>query len=251
MKRGEPMNVIFTGMNGTVAPVVAKTFEAHGVHVIAYDRSVVSTTDENQIKAFIQASDPKALFHFATGPLEWAELLAKITFELGVQMIYISTISVFDSKLSQAPYTPDMEPTAQDDYGQYKANSEKAVMAANPNASIYRLSWQITNSVTNNGMLRFIKEQIDRQGEMRASRTYYPSAAFLTDTADAVYDTWVRLGQGIYHMNSNDNVSFYDLIVYLAKQYDWIVVNDKAKASRDHRMIDERVRIKKLSEYLS
>ncbi len=245
------MNVIFTGMNGTVAPVVATTFEANDIRVIAYDRTVVSTTDENQIKEFIKASQPKALFHFATGPLEWAELLAKITFELDVQMIYISTISVFDSKLSQAPYTPDMEPTAQDEYGKYKANSEKAVLAANPNASVYRLSWQITNSVSNNGILRFIKEQMDRQGEMRASRSYYPSAAFLTDTADAVYDTWTRLGNGIYHMNSNDNVSFYDLIVYLAKQYDWIVVNDKAKASRDHRMIDERVKIKKLSEYLS
>jgi dTDP-4-dehydrorhamnose reductase len=166
-------------------------------------------------------------------------------------MIYISTISVFDSKLSQAPYTPEMEPTAQDDYGMYKANSEKAVLAANPKASIYRLAWQITGEVDNNGMLRFIKEQIDRQGEMRASRTYYPSAAFLTDTADSVYDTWTRLGQGIYHFNSNDSVSFYDLIVYLAKEYDWIVVNDKAKASRDHRMVDDRVRIKKLSEYVA
>ena len=244
------MNVIFTGMNGTVAPVVAATFENNGVTVIKYDRDKISTTDRAQIKEFITSNSPKALFHFATGPLEWAELLASITYELGVQMIYISTISVFDSKLSQAPYTPDMEPTAQDDYGMYKANSEKAVMVANPDASIYRLSWQITGEVDNNGMLRFIKEQIDRQGEMRASRTYYPSAAFLTDTAAAVYDTWSRLGQGIYHFNSNDNVSFYDLIVYLATKYEWIVVNDKAKASRDHRMVDERVRIKKLSEYV-
>jgi dTDP-4-dehydrorhamnose reductase len=244
------MNVIFTGMNGTVAPIVASTFKENGVNVITYDRNLISTTDEAQVRAFIIANEPKALFHFATGPMEWAELLAKITYELGVQMIYISTISVFDSKLSQAPYTPEMEPTAQDDYGMYKANSEKAVMAANPTASIYRLAWQITGEVDNNGMLRFIKEQIDRQGEMRASRTYYPSAAFLTDTADAVYDTWTRLGQGIYHFNSNDSVSFYDLIVYLATKYDWIVVNDKAKASRDHRMVDDRVRIKKLSEYL-
>lgn len=245
------MKVLFTGMNGTVAPVVADEFRQQGVEVVAYDRSQVSITNEAEIKQFIETVQPQALFHFATGPLEWAELLAKITYELGIQMIYISTISVFDSKLSQAPYTPDMEPTAQDDYGKYKANSEKAVMKAHPGASIYRLAWQITGQVDNNGMLRFIKEQIDRQGEIRASRTYYPSAAFVTDTAAAVYDTWTRLGQGIYHFNSNDNVSFYDIIVYLAKSYPWIIVNDKAKASRDHRMVDDRVRIKKLSEYLT
>ena len=56
------MNVIFTGMNGTVAPVVAKTFEANGVTVRAYDRSVVSTTDEHQIKDLLHLINRKRCF---------------------------------------------------------------------------------------------------------------------------------------------------------------------------------------------
>ena len=244
------MAVLFTGMNGTVAPAVAKVFEAKGISVIPYDRTKVSIEDEAQIRSFLSSSAPEAVIHFATGPMEWSERLARITKELSIRFIYISTISVFDGKVTPAPYYPDTPASATDDYGKYKADSERLVLETNSEASIYRLAWQITDDVNNNGMLRFIKEQIDRQGEARASRSYYPSAAYLTDTADAVYDAYINLPSGIYHFNSNDDLSFYEIIELLQKQYPWIVLNDKAKFSRDHRMLDDRVKIKKLRDYL-
>ena len=244
------MSVIFTGMNGTVAPAVAKVFQAHGEQVVAFDRQVVSIDDVGEMTSFIQSVQPQAVFHFATGPIQWAKDLATICKQLQIRFVYISTISVFDGKVTAAPYYPDTPTSATDEYGKYKADSEQAVLEIDPQASVYRLSWQITDDVTNNGMLRFLKEQMDRQGEVRASRSYYPSAAFLTDTADAVYHAFTQLPAGIYHFNSNDDVSFYDIIEHLATKFPWIVVTDKAKFARDHRMLDERVSIKKLRDYL-
>jgi dTDP-4-dehydrorhamnose reductase len=244
------MKVLFTGMNGTVAPAVAAVFRHHGVEVIPYDRNHVSIDDLSQIQAFFTKEQPDAVFHFATGPMAWAGLLATASAQLAIRFVYISTISVFDGKVTPAPYYPTTPTSATDDFGKYKADSEQLVMANNPSASIYRLAWQITGAVDNNGMLRFLKEQMDRQGEVRASRSYYPSAAFLEDTAAAVYDAFTRLAPGVYHFNSNDDVSFYDIIVHLSTRYPWIVVNDKAKFARDHRMLDERVSIKKLRDYL-
>jgi len=244
------MSVLFTGMNGTVAPAVATVFKDHGEDVVAFDRQRVSIDDVAQMTSFIQSIQPSAVFHFATGPLAWAKDLATITQQLHIPFVYISTISVFDGKVTPAPYYPTTPTSATDDYGKYKADSEQAVLAVYPQASIYRLAWQITDDVNNNGMLRFLKEQMDRQGEVRASRSYYPSAAFLTDTADAVYHAYKHLPFGIYHFNSNDDVSFYDIIEHLATKFPWIVVTDKAKFARDHRMLDERVSIKKLRDYL-
>jgi dTDP-4-dehydrorhamnose reductase len=244
------MSLIFTGMNGTVAPAVAKAFQEHGEEIVAFDRQVVAIDDVAQMTSFIKSVQPEAVFHFATGPIEWAKELATITKQLNIPFVYISTISVFDGKVTPAPYYPDTPTSATDDFGKYKADSEQAVLQIYPQASIYRLSWQITDDVTSNGMLRFLKEQMDRQGEVRASRSYFPSAAFLTDTADAVYDAYQNLPPGIYNFNSNDDVSFYDIIEYLATKYPWIIVTDKAKFARDHRMLDERVSIKKLRDYL-
>jgi dTDP-4-dehydrorhamnose reductase len=244
------MSVVFTGMNGTVAPAVAKVFEANGIKVVPYDRSTVSIENESEIRDFLLSTKPDAVLHFATGPIEWSERLARLTNELSIRFVYISTISVFDGKVTQAPYYPDTPTSATDDYGKYKADSERQVQLINPEASIYRLAWQITDHTENNGMLRFLKEQMDRQGEVRASRSYYPSAAFLTDTADAVYYAYQHLPSGIYHFNSNDDLSFYDIIELLQRQYPWIVLNDKAKFSRDHRMLDDRIPIKKLRDYL-
>ena len=244
------MSVVFTGMNGTVAPAVAKVFEANGIRVIPYDRSKVSIDNKSEIRNFLVASQADAVLHFATGPIEWSERLAKLTNELSIRFVYISTISVFDGKVTPAPYYPNTPPSATDDYGKYKADSERHVQTINPNASIYRLAWQITDRTDNNGMLRFLKEQMDRQGEVRASRSYYPSAAFLTDTADAVYYAYQHLPSGIYHFNSNDDLSFYEIIELLQRQHSWIVLNDKAKFSRDHRMLDDRIPIKKLRDYV-
>ncbi len=244
------MSLIFTGMNGTVAPAVAKVFIEHGEEIVAFDRQVVSIDDVAQMTSFIESVQPEAVFHFATGPIEWAKDLATITKQLKIPFVYISTISVFDGKVTPAPYYPDTPTSATDEYGKYKADSEQAVLEIYPQASVYRLAWQITDDVTNNGMLRFIKEQMDRQGEVRASRSYFPSAAFLTDTAEAVHDAYHHLPPGIYHFNSNDDVSFYDIIEHLATKFPWIVVTDKAKFARDHRMLDERVKIKKLRDYL-
>ena len=61
------MKAIVTGMNGTVAPVLARTLIDAGHTVIAWDRSRVPTDNREAVRDFIHGEHPDWFFHVATG----------------------------------------------------------------------------------------------------------------------------------------------------------------------------------------
>ena len=52
------MKAIIIGMNGTVAPVFADVLAKHDVKTVAWDRTKVSTTDEFQMRTFLETERP-------------------------------------------------------------------------------------------------------------------------------------------------------------------------------------------------
>lgn len=240
---------IFTGMHGTVAPVVAKTFESHGIEVVSYDRERVTVDQPIVIKTFLQTEQPDYFLHFAMGSPEWANLLASLCQSLGIYFVYISTVSVYDGNLP-GPYTIDSIADAKDSYGSYKRSSEVMVLDANPKSYILRLSWQIGVSPGSNQMIDFLKKEMDQKGVVHASSKWYPSATFIQDTAASIYDIITRLKPDIYLINANDRYSFYDIVSYLKTIHPWIHVKESTDFVQDMRMIDDRVIVKKLSSYI-
>jgi dTDP-4-dehydrorhamnose reductase len=241
------VKAIFTGLNGTVAPEVAKYFRSRGIEVIQYDRNVIPVDNAFEIEAFLKLHQPKMFLHFAMGTPEWAGLLAKLTFKLKIKFIYISTVSVYSGK-QKGPITIDTLPDAEDNYGKYKRVSEETVLNHNKDAYILRIGWQIGIKPGSNNMIDYLYKEMEKSSVIKASSKWYPSCSFMEDTASGIYDAITNHKEGIYLINSNDHFSFFEIVNHLSKIHPTIKVLEQKDFIQDIRMIDNRIKIKKLSE---
>jgi dTDP-4-dehydrorhamnose reductase len=241
------MKVIITGMNGTVAPEVAKFFTARGVDVVTFDRSKIDINNEKIIADFLTDEKPNWFLHLATGPAEWAERVAKICSEQNIKFLFTSTVSVF-SEHSSGPYTIGSIPNAEDDYGKYKRECEQKIKAVNPEAYIVRLGWQIGQSVGSNHMFDFLERSMAENGFIEASVKWYPSCSFLEDTAEALYDIVLHFPSDLYLLNSNKRSTFYDIVRAIDSGNNRWKVTPGSSPNRDDRMFDERVSMISIEE---
>ncbi|KDN58413.1 MAG: sugar nucleotide-binding protein [Exiguobacterium sp.] len=245
------MKAIITGMNGTVAPVVATTLERHGIEPIAWDRSKVSIEKESDMRAFIESVQPDYFLHIGMGPVESAANLARLCGEYDIPFLFTSTVSVFSDNVT-GPITPDTRPDAEDEYGSYKRACEQAIARANPGAQIVRLGWQIGDRPGSNNMMDFFEKEMEQKGVIVASTHWYPSCSFLQDTADALFDILTKRGPGMYQLNGNTSHSLYDIASALAERHDrpWRIERaDEPK--RDNRMVDTNCRIAPITNRLA
>ena len=241
------MKAIFTGLNGTVAPEVAKYFRSKKVEVIQYDRNVIPVDNEYEIESFLKLHQPDLFLHFAMGTPEWAGLLAKLSKKLKIKFVFISTVSVYSGK-SKGPITLSTTPDAEDNYGKYKRVSEDKVLENNKDAYILRIGWQIGIQPGTNNMIDYLYKEMDKNGEIKASSKWYPSCSFMEDTAAGIFDAIQNHSNGTYLINSNDSFSFYEIVSNLKKIHPNFKVTEQRDFIQDIRMIDERIHIKKLSE---
>ena len=224
------MKIIITGMNGTVAPWIAKVYKSKGYEIVSYDRNQVSTEDYEAILKFIETIDPRVIIHCALGPLAWAETLAKICHMLDITFVYTSTVSVYSNQ-QKGPFVVSDPVIPNDDYGTYKKNCEDACLAINPKSYILRLGWQIGYDANQNQMLNFIYEAMKKDGVCKLSSRFYPSASFLEDTAKAIYNVVLNLPPDIYLVNSNHKYSLYEIGLYLKKLHPLIKIEEIGRAS--------------------
>lgn len=242
------MKAIITGMNGTVAPVVAQTFKQHGYEIIPYDRSIIPVDDEEAILSFVQKHNPRVILHLALGPKEWGEMLAKICKELDITFVYISTVSVY-SNAQKGPFVATDEPLPNDDYGKYKKASEDLIKAANDQSYILRIGWQIGTEAGSNNMIDFFQKQMNEHGVIKVSSRFYPSCSFITDTASAIYELITNHSPDLYLINSNHTYSLYEIGLYIKKKHPLFKFQEDQGFQYDNRMFDVRVPIKKMTEY--
>jgi len=241
------MKAIFTGLNGTVAPIVSEYFKSQGSHIIGYDRSIISTDNRFEIESFIKMHQPDAILHFAMGAPEWAEMLADISNHMNIKFVFISTSSVYDQSI-KGPITIHTKPNAKDAYGSYKILSEEKVKAAHKNAYIIRIGWQIGYQPGSNQMIDYLSKKMENEGVIEASKNWYPSCSFIDDTAESIYDILTRLKPDTYLVNSNDGFSFYDIVNHLKDVHNYFIVKEVTEPKLNHLMVDPRPRIKSLSK---
>jgi dTDP-4-dehydrorhamnose reductase len=241
---GGIMKALFTGMNGTVSPIVANFFKTKGYEIIPYDRSKISVTDYAEIKKFILNQKPDIILHFAMGTPEWSGLLAKIAKEMNIKFVFISTVSVYAST-HQGPLTIHDVPDALDEYGKYKRISEQAVLKENSKSYILRLGWQIGNEAGSNEMIGFLTKQMAEYGVIKASSKWYPSCSFMEDSALSIYEIVHTLPSDTYLINSNTAYTFFEICVNLTKIYKDFIIEETEDFIQDFRMFDERVPIRK------
>lgn len=240
---------VVTGLNGTVAPYVKVVLEREGFEVVKFDRSRVDINSESEVVAFLDSVQPTHIYHLATGPGKWHEYLAQYACAHQLTFVYTSTELVF-SEESNGPY-PVEKPADKpyDGFGGDKRATEEKLMAINPNTYILRLGWQMGDTFEKNNILAALENIHREKGKIEASNQWIPATAFIKDTADFIYRIPADMSPGIYHLNGNPGISFFELVNLISKKYrkDWTIVETDTP-KRDGRIIDARIQMPMITE---
>ena len=233
--------VLLTGMNGTVAPVLADEHRARGREVVAWDRGAVPPDDPEAVARFIRMVKPSTLIHCAMGRPQWAEDMARVCAGEGIGFLYISSASVYGTQ-QQGPFTVDDTPEPGDDYGRYKLECEQRVQAANDRAIIVRIGWQMALRRGGNNMVEHLAQKQAGHGHIAASTEWFPACSFLEDTARALSGMLEDSPPGLFLLDANPGWSFWQIACALnrAMNAGWEVrqTND---FRWDNRMLDARL----------
>ncbi len=142
-------------------------------------------------------------------------------------------------------------PEPDDDYGRYKLACEQRVQAAHPEALIVRLGWQIGEVPGANHMVDYLDRMFRAQGHIEASVHWYPACSFLADTAPSLIRTMQTCPPGIYHLDGNPGLNFYDIAVGLNHlQGGRWVVNPSERPIQNNQMVDPRVQVSPITRRL-
>ncbi|MCA9933546.1 MAG: sugar nucleotide-binding protein [Ardenticatenaceae bacterium] len=254
---------MITGASGAVGSVLARFLQEQDWEVVAWDRTAVSLTDLPDIRSYLEFEFPDVLFHLATDSestgieneswvvnVAWSENLARLCRQLGIQFVFTSSVMVFTND-ANGPFTVEAEPDAAEGYGYEKRTAEQRVLKVNPRAVIARLGWQIGDAPGSNNMIDFFARQMEEQGEIRASRQWYPATSFLADTAVSL----TRLsnnGRGLYLVDANERWNFYEIATALNELHGrpWRIIPTDDFVY-DQRMIDGRSHMPSLRKRLS
>lgn len=233
--------VLLTGMNGTVAPVLAAEHRARGREVVAWDRGAVPPDDPEAVARFIRKVKPFALIHCAMGRPQWAGDMARVCAGEGIGFLYISSASVYGTQ-QQGPFTVDDTPEPGDDYGRYKLECEQRVRAANDRAIIVRIGWQMALRRGGNNMVEHLAQKQAEHGHIAASTEWFPACSFVEDTARALSGMLEDSPAGLFLLDANPGWSFWQIACALnrAMNAGWEVrqTNDFCW---DNRMLDGRL----------
>ena len=244
------MRVLITGMNGTVAPVLAETLAGAGVECVAWNRQQVPVDDELAANRFLSDVAPDAVCHLAMGAEAWAALLARHCQEHGLGFLFTSTAMVFDAQ-PNGPHRVDDERTSRDAYGRYKIRCEDAIRGVSDRAIIARIGWQIGSARTGNQMAAALHDMNQRDGQIAASTRWLPATSLLPDTAAALWQLLKNREPGTFHVDSNAEcgLNFCEIVTRLEAQLaaDW-VIRPSEDYVHDQRLLDHRVSMPRLDE---
>ena len=206
------MRALTTGLNGTVAPVVADALRSAGADVVAWDRGADPPSSAEAVDDVIGRVAPDWVVHVATGPETWAGWIAQACASQRRRLLFTSSASVFRPRPPGGPrILPTDAPDATDEYGRYKQRAESLVLGAAPRALVPRLAWQIGPSPGTNTLDQHLDRMHAQHGAVEASRQWRPAVAWLSDTANALVELMVQNASGVVHLDGNPGLSMLDL----------------------------------------
>lgn len=222
--------IFVAGGSGQVALSLIELAAAQGIELMAAGRPDFDLSDPIGMRAQIEQYQPTAIINAAAyTAVDAAEedeekatmingagagALASIAADLCVPFLHISTDYVFDGT-KDGPYMESDPVAPQGAYGRSKLAGEEAVMAANPNAMIFRTAW-VYSPFGNNfvkTMLRLAASR-DELGIV-ADQVGNPTSAL--DIASALLTVLANLGDhpdpseiaGIYNLAGTGTTSWH------------------------------------------
>jgi dTDP-4-dehydrorhamnose reductase len=206
------VKVLILGAGGLTGRYLVKEAGRRGLEVAALPHTELDITRADSARAVLEKMKPDWIVNAAAftrlegcevnplqsrninarAPAEWAKESGKS----GIRFIHLSTDYVFDGKKETA-YLPSDPVSPLSRYGKDKAEGEKQVLRANPDALVVRLAW-----VFGHGGKTFMsqlptilaeREVVEVAGGRAGSCTYAGEAARL------IFDLAARGAREIYH----------------------------------------------------
>jgi dTDP-4-dehydrorhamnose reductase len=251
MEFKDTMKAILTGMNGTVAPCAGAPVTVWKASM--WSRGIankIAIEDPAAVRSFIEQQKPDWVCHMAMGSPVWAATMAKVCRENGMKFLFTGTCSVFDGS-KPGPFPVDKKPDATDDYGRYKADCERQIVACKPGCVHRQAGLADRRCAGIKQHDRFLLPHGQREGRVEVSNGVIHSNAFLVDTADALYRLLAHHAPDLYQLEGNPGLTLYEIATRLntLHRFDFpIVPLDEPR--RDIRMIDDKITVGQLTDRL-
>ena len=223
------MRLLVTGRNGQVATSLAERAATHpGIEVLALGRPELDLESPATVEAAIAAARPDLVVNAAAytavdkaesdsgrafaANRDGAAAAARAAARLGVPVIHLSTDYVYPGD-KPSPYVESDATGPSSVYGQSKLEGEQAVMAAHPQALIFRTSWVYSPFGANfvKTMLRIGKDR----DVVRVVADQHGNPTSAIDIADAILRLAPGLGStpagGIYHLCGSGSTTWCGL----------------------------------------
>ncbi len=137
------MRLLFTGLGGSPAPVLATVALSRGEVVLRRDRQAPGFEPGGACRR----QQPHAVAHLGLLDVAGSRQLTGLAAAAALPFHFTSTAMVFDHE-PDGPHHPADCRVARDDYGPMKIASEDAVLTECPSASVVRLGWQVGDAAT-------------------------------------------------------------------------------------------------------
>ncbi len=223
--------ILITGARGTLGKAFARICEQRGLAYRLVDRQTLDISDSAAVGKALDELSPWALINAAgycrvddaerdreacyksnaIGPY----LLAQACAHRGLPLVTFSSDLVFDGR-ARSPYMESDEVAPLSAYGLSKADAERDVLNAHPDALVVRTSaffgpWDEYNFVTLTLRALARKERVLAAADLTVSPTYVP------DLVNASLDLLIDGAHGLWHLANQGATSWAALAVRTAE----------------------------------
>ena len=227
-------NILVTGSNGQLGSEIRELASNYTYNFFFTNKNSIDITNKDNLREFCQTNSINVIINCAAytavdkaeSDIENADLvnrkavkkLAKISKELNIKLIHISTDYVFDGK-NFKPYVEEFQTNPQGVYGKTKLDGENEMRNINPqNSIIIRTSW-VYSSFGNNfvkTMLRLGKEK----EELGVIFDQVGTPTYAKDLAQTILEIIPKIQNSkleIYNYSNEGVLSWYDFAKEIMK----------------------------------
>ncbi|HEV2121815.1 MAG TPA: family 1 glycosylhydrolase [Chloroflexota bacterium] len=223
--RSKTQPMLITGKTGTLGRAFARLCDLRAIVYRQASRQDMDITRPESVEAFLDAVRPWAVVNTAgyvrvdqaeaepeqcfRENTEGPAILAKACAERGIPLVTFSSDLVFDGVKAE-PYV-ESDPTAPlNVYGRSKAEAERRVLEAHPNALVIRTSaffgpWDEYNFVT------VALRELAAERPFIASSDQTVSPTYVPDLVNTSLDLLLDGERGIWHLANDGTVTWYEL----------------------------------------
>lgn len=228
------MNILITGTNGQVGSEIKALSCDYDYNFFFTTRENLDITNSEEVKNFCEVNNINTIINCAAytavdkaeTDIDNADLvnrkavkkLAKISEELNIKLIHISTDYVFDGK-NFKPYTEEFQTNPNSNYGKTKLDGEKELIKINPkNSIIIRTSWVYSSFGGN-----FVKTMLKlgkTKDELGVIFDQVGTPTYAKDLAKAILDiipNVINEKVEIYNYSNEGVLSWYDFAKEIMK----------------------------------